>query len=165
MPYTYEPRKGYHITKKEAAVVGQALEAVVQRQGEGFSVDSFAAYCQRARGPIHQIWDAKRQQIVGKAGHEAARYLMNGVQRIILRTEKSSPGVARPFVLLPQPGKISGDGEERVFSSEVVSDDVDLLKQAEDKMLHQIRGEIDRFAALAGPRRAVRAVERLLTEY
>jgi len=162
---TYAPRKGYRITKKDAGVIGQALEAVVQQQGEGFSVDSFASYCQRSRGAIHQIWDAKRLQLVGQAGHEAARYLMNGVQRIVLHTKKSAPCVSRPFVILPQAGNTSGEGEERVFSSEVVAGDTDLLQQAEDKMLHQIRGELDRFAFVGTKARAVRAVRRFLDSY
>lgn len=125
----------------------------------------FAQHCQRTRGPLHAAWDKRRRHFVANAGHEAARYLMNGVQMIVLRTKNSGPSVARNIVLLPKSGKVSGEGPERVFSSETVSADIDLIQQAEDKMVRQVKGEIDSFIMLAPTSRAKKAIERLLATY
>lgn len=90
---------------------------------------------------------------------------MNGVQVIILRTAKSIPRPARSVVILPEAGKVSGKNRERVFTGNDVSGSPDLLQQAEEKMLKQIKGEIDNFILIAGKSRALRAVEKLLADY
>jgi hypothetical protein len=68
-------------------------------------------------------------------------------------------------VILPKFGKSSGEDEERVFTGEEAQGRVDLVQQAEEKMLRQVQGEIDSFALLAGSARAIRAVEQLLASY
>lgn len=162
---TYAPKKGYHINKAEAQAIGQGLEVIQAKHGDGFDISVFERHCQRDRGVLHAVWDRRRQHFINNAGREAARYLMNGVQVIVLRTAKSTQQPARPIVLLPPGGKISGSCKERVFTGDSVAGDSDLLQQAEDKMIQNIKGAIDNFILVAGRARALKAVKQLLSAY
>lgn len=145
----YRKRSKFHISDKEAQVIGDAFEQCGSQIGsKGVSVEQFADFCAQPIHPVHEIWKNRKDKIVAGSGRAAAAYLMSSVEIIIIHGERM-PTTARAFttIMIEQSGgKNYGTG----YRSEDVANDSDLLAIAEKDMDRQVRGLAESFAAIAG---------------
>jgi hypothetical protein len=146
--HVYKKRSKFHITDKEAQIIGDAFEQCGSEIGSrGVSVEQFEAFCAKPSHPVHDIWKRRCDKIRAGAGRAAAAYLMSAVQIIVIHQDKTPVGRAFTTITIEEgDGTYSGTG----YRSEDVARNVDLLDLAERDMDRQVRGLAESFAAVAG---------------
>ena len=161
--YKYVRRSKYHISNREAQVIGDAFEKCGSRAGSrGVSVEKFVAFCEKPQHPVHEIWKRKRDQLTLSAGRAAAVYLMAAVEIVILHPNSSAPAgrAITTIVIEDDDGKCEGMG----YRAEDVARHPDLLELAEQEMARQVRGLAESFAAIAGGNRMYTRLLQIATE-
>jgi hypothetical protein len=161
--YRYVKRSKYHITDREAQIIGDAFEQCGSRQGSrGVSVEKFADFCSKPQHPVHEIWKRRRDQVMGGAGRAAAAYLMAAVEIIIIHPNRNAPAgrAVTTIMIEDQKGNCDGVG----YRSSDVARNPDLLDLAEQEMARQVRGLAESFAAIAGGNRMYGTLMRIATE-
>jgi hypothetical protein len=112
---------------------------------------------------VHDIWLRRRDQVVKNAGREAAAYLMRAVEIIIIHPKKGSVSAGRAITTIQVEDK-SREVEGVGYHSSDVASNPDLLDQAEEDFVRQVRGLAESFTAIAGKARMTRRLMEIAKE-